>query len=203
MSFLKKLFGGGKSLREEGIASSGPKAIPVTELELDADAAEALIAGAGIGETAIGLSTDKKRVFFVMKQSLSPGDISSLRKAIEQGRVQLGHRLFEMPNYPVFVVKATIQDDPRNPFWMETFPNIAGEDRVILQRLFRGGRLGTCFHFYGPDERLLFRAGYESLFRARTRLGDDIVKAEMYLESLPSSNRNYRAAVQQVIRENP
>lgn len=202
MSFLSKLFGR-KNKPSQGEGIRGSKAIPQSELALDADIAGSLIAGSGIGGTAIGLSADWKRVLFVTKQSLSTSEINGLREAIEQGRVKLGHRLFEMPTYPVFVVKVTILDHPSNPLWLETFPDVGGSDRMILQRLRGGGRLAIGFHFYGPTESLLFRAGYESSFLPSPDLGQEIVKAEMYLESLPHSMRNYPAAVQQVIRENP
>lgn len=179
-----------------------PRVIPDSELALDADAARALIADAERDETAIGLSADRKRIFFVSKLLLTPDDINSLRKAIEQGHIQFGHRYFQMPTYPVFVVGAAIMDNPSNPFELETFPNIgASPDEMLLRRIRMGGKLGICFHFYDPNGILLFRAGYEVLSAGIPELGQDIVKAKAYLESLPM--RNYALAVQRVIRENP
>jgi hypothetical protein len=197
MSFLSKLFG--RRGDDESMV------IPEAELELDEADADSLIAGSEIGATAIGLSDDGQRVFFVMKQALSPSEIKDLRKAIEQHRVKLECHLLQMPTYPVFVIKATIFDRPRNPsdsFWLETFPNLGGADKMILQRLAGERPLGICFHFYGADETLLVRTGYISMFPI-PGLEQAIVRAETYLETLPTSVRNYRAAVEQVIRENP
>lgn len=188
--------------RAEEIVSSGTSAIPELELAQDMDTATSLIAGSEMEETIMGLSADGQRVFFVTKQSLLPSEIIDLRKAIQQRRVQLKHHLFQMPTYPVFVVKVTFLDRPNDSFGLETFLDIDKPDKMILQRLTMGKRLGICFHFFDSTESLSFSAGYESTIRPNRRLEKDIVKADVYLNSLPSSVRSYPAAVQQLIREN-
>lgn len=194
MKFLSKLFGKGKELPTEALVGADSKVISQSDLALDANIAQSLIIGGGVGAAKIALSADDNRVFFATKQSLSQSDIKGLQNAIEQGLVELRHGLFNMPTYPVFVIRPTILDNPRNPFWLEVFPNIGGSDKAILQRLRRSRKLGICFHFYDQNGALLFRSGYEGTFFAK-KLGQELVEAELYLDSLPSSSRDYRAAV--------
>jgi hypothetical protein len=204
MEFFKRLLGKNKSPQVEVVTQGRAKVIPDSELAFDANAAQALIVDAGRDETAIGLSADGNRVFFVSNILLTPDDIRSLRKSVEQGRIEFGHRYFQMPTCPVFVIGAAIMDNPSNPFELETYLNIgAPQGEMLLSRIRRGGSLGICFHFYDPNGTLLFRTGYKVLSRGIPELGQDIVKAKAYLESLPPTVLNYPLAVQRVIQENP
>lgn len=178
-------------------------AIPDSELALDAAMASSLISDASLGGTVVGLSSDGQRIVFATKQSLSPNEASGLQKAIEQGKVDLRLGLVLMPTYPVFALKPYILDDPNRPFWLETFPNIGGRDRAILQLMSKGGKYGTCFHFYSVANSLLFRAGYKGSFAPMTKIEQELAKAEDYIKSLSPSVRDYANAVQQFIQENP
>jgi hypothetical protein len=194
MSFLGMLFG--RSGDREA------RSIPESNLAADTDIARSLIMRGEMGATAIGSSADGRRIFFAMKQSLAPGEITNLRKAIEQGRVSLKHELILSPTYPVISLKAFIFDNPRDPFWIETFPNVGGAERPLLLRLVstREGPGGICFHFFDTAGSVVLRAGNQSVLPI-AGLEQDIAKADQYLESLPASVRNYRAATQHYLRE--
>lgn len=198
---FKKLFGKKKSQPSEEISSNRSQAVPESELAMDADIAASLAKGLGEGASKIGLSADNERVIFVAQFQFSPNEISALKRAIEHGNLELRHGLHKMPTYPVIAIQPVIFDNPTDPFWLETFPNIGGKDRAVLQRIRQIGQMGLCFHFYDQRGGLIFRAGYAGSWVGN--LGQDIVAAELYLESIPPSTRNYAAAVQQYIRENP
>lgn len=195
MNFISKLFGS----KDEAVL----KPIPDSELALDTETALSMISNAQAGDTAVGMSSDGKRIIFATKQRLSSDELRDLQRAIEKGKVDLRLGSVLMPTYPVFILKPYIQDNPNNPFWLETFPNIGGRDKAILQLMGKGGKYGTGFHFYSQSNSLLFRAGYQGSFNPMTRIEQDLAKAENYIQSLPPSLRSYANAVQQFIRENP
>jgi hypothetical protein len=203
MNFLRKPFEKRDAPRyDEEIGQ--PKTIPESELALDADTAKSLIAGAGVNGTKVGLSINGSHILFVSKQVFSQSDIYGLQRAIEEGAVELQLGYWELPTYPLIVLKVTIFDRPSDPFWLETFPNIGlPDDSSILHKVTHAGKLRICFHFYDAAESLLFRAGYETLLFPGQKSASIILKAEMYLELLPPSVRSYSAAVTQFIQENP
>lgn len=201
MNWSKKIFNKNKD--------KGNRAIPDSELALDSDYAWSFISNSGAGAAYVGLSLDKQRVFFSMKQSFAPEEIISLRKAIEEGMVHFDAQVYEMATYPIIILKSTIFDrpEPQNAFWIETFPDIGSSDKVTLETLARAGNQtmgpsSVSFHFFTPKGNLALRAGFRYFF-PNPDIKKSIAEADLYLSNIPSDLRNYSEAAKQLLRENP
>ena len=179
---------------------SGP--VPQPSPVEDESIIDSLMRGAAVGQTCVALSEDAQRILLGMVQPLSASEIHDLKTTIESGKVRLEHQFFQLPTYPLFVLRATIMDRPSNPFWLETYPNIGGQGRDVLNCLRQGGQLGIHFHFYDSGGTSLFRAGYSTLLLPDRTLGTNIVKAQAILASLGPLDLDYPRAVQQYLREN-
>jgi len=207
MNIFSKLFGkkSGQQSAFALIEATQARAIPEADLSADTNFAKSRIEQASMGGTIVGISPNNlSQILFVSKQSFSQNEILALRTAIEQGnvRIQIGYKSY--PTYPIFLVKPTIMDNPSNPFWLETFPNIGlPDDKTVVQKLTKVNKLRICFHFYKGDTTLLFKAGYEAMFAPPNELISILSVAENYLNSIPSSRRTYSGAMNQFFEENP
>lgn len=174
--------------------------VPDHELAPDARVAAALAAKLDLGEAKLGLSTDGRRLLFVVKENLSSGEIGALKRAIEDGNFVLAHRLFKATAFPVITTQSIIFDDPHDPFWLEIFPNIASQDRILFQQLYNGASLAVCFHFFNHDNILLCRAGYCGPWVGD--LGTFLREVANHLRSIAPAARDFRTAVCQYCLHN-
>lgn len=193
MSFLSKLLRPKKVPpipREVTPAWLPPEPGPsqkISDLTSDIREADKLAAGLSLGDTLFGLDLAQRRIIFATMQRLNPGEIPGLRNAIEAGDIRLTYRYVRMPAYPIFAIKATILDNPGNPFWMEIFPDVkvyVREQKGIFKLLASSGKCQVSFHFYDTHGNAYFRAGYQIGDHDGSSWRADLEDASDYLQSL-------------------
>lgn len=167
--------------------------LPDHELAQDAHTAAALAESLSLAESNLCFSSDGCRILFVVKENLSSREIKALKRAIEEGNFVLAHRLFKAASFPVIVTQAIIFDNPHDPFWLETFPNITSPDRILFQRLYTGTNLAVCYHFFDQENYLLCRAGFFSPWIGD--LSGVLREAAAHLQSIAPATRDFPTAV--------
>lgn len=164
-----------------------PCKLPASKLKADTKEADALASELSLSDSGFGLDMAQRRVIFATVQRLDPGEISGLQEAIEAGRFRITYHYARMPNYPIFAIKATILDNPANPFWLEVFPDVGvyiREDRGIFKLLGSKETCQFCFHFYDNHKVALFRTGYQMGDYDGLSWNSDLDDAKQYLQLL-------------------
>ncbi len=199
MSFILKLLRRGVQKAEDrGVGAEAniipdlpgfgeSRQVPQSEVNTDAQEADTLVSELSVGGSAFGLDLAHRRVFIVTVQRMPHNEIAGLQEAIAAGHIQISYHYARMPTYPIIAIKATILDNPDNPFWLEVFPDIGvyiREDRGICKLLSTTGGRQFCFHFYDPNGTVLFRAGYQMGDYDGSSWRGDLEDARSYLRSL-------------------
>lgn len=167
-----------------------------------------LMLGAEIGEAAVKLSVDQRRIIFATRQELTSGDIHNLEEAIESGKLRLEYRYFELAAYPIFVLNAYILDRPDDPYGLETYPNVGSSDiphvglsdKRLLEVASQGQQIAITFHFFAPDGSLLFNAGFPTVLQCK-EMQEDLKRVERQLAALPSDVEEHKRRYTQAALE--
>ena len=101
--------------------------------------------------------------------------------------------LIEMPTAPLVRLAVHIYDQPRNPFFFESFLNVGEADQLnVLAQL--AGQEELYFAFYGDDLDYRFTKILPHDEQQWQRLDDIIERALAYREQIPESERDFDRA---------
>ena len=110
--------------------------------------------------------------------------------------------LIEMPTAPLVRLELLVYDDPRDPFCVESFLNVAAPDQMaVLAEL--AGQEELYMAFYGDDLTYHYTTVVPHGEQQWQRLDEIISRAEAYCQSLPPEARDFDRAKALYMRIHP